>query len=460
MIRLFHVWFPGRTLLLALTEGLVSAATLLLAIHLWFGSDSDLAMRYDYSPLRIALASGVCVLCLYYYDFYERLVLGSFREVATRLGQVLGTVCIILGVIYYGYPQAELGRGPFILWICLAGTTLLLWRRGYVALTCKSVATDRAVLLGDGPLASELARELGNRPEYGIEVVGFVGPAGTEPLQPSHTPRLGDTQDITDIVNSHDVTRVIVSMADRRGRLPVKELLRLKTEGMQIQDAADLYEAVTGKAPVRSLHLSWLLFSDGFRISRWTVLYKRLASIVLSTAALALLWPVMLLVAIAIKLDSAGSAIFRQKRVGKGGRIFVLYKFRSMREDADPNRPAERDDDRVTRVGRFIRRVRIDELPQLFNILRGDMCFVGPRPFTPAAEEECAREIPFYDQRWGVTPGATGWAQIRYGYCSTLEDNIEKLAHDLFYIKNISVGLDCLILFHTAKTLLLGRGAR
>jgi sugar transferase (PEP-CTERM system associated) len=459
MIRLFHVWFPGRTLVLALTEGLVSAGTLLLAVRLWFGSDSDLAMRYDYGPVRIGLASAICVLCLYYYDFYDRLVLGSFREVATRLGQVLGTVCIILGVIYYSYPEAQLGRGPLAIWICLAGATLLLWRRAYMALTAKSVATQRAVLFGEGPLAPELAQELINRPEYGIQLVGYVG-AENGDTQPSTLRRLGDTADISQIVSEHQISNIIVSMADRRGRLPVRELLRLKTEGIDIQDAAALYEAVTGKAPVRQLHLSWLLFSDGFRISRWTLAYKRLASIALALAAIAIVWPLMALVAIAIRLDSRGPAIFRQKRVGKGGRIFVLYKFRSMCVGADPVRPAEAEDDRITRVGRFIRRVRIDELPQLFNILRGDMCFVGPRPFTPEAEEECAREIPFYDQRWSVTPGATGWAQIRYGYCSTIQDNVEKLAHDLFYVKNISVGLDCLILFHTAKILLLGRGAR
>jgi lipopolysaccharide/colanic/teichoic acid biosynthesis glycosyltransferase len=212
--------------------------------------------------------------------------------------------------------------------------------------------------------------------------------------------------------------------------------------------------------PVSHLRLSWLLFSEGFYVSPAKLLMKRFSSLVVSITCLILTLPVMGLIALAIRLNSPGPVFFRQKRIGKDGKAFLLYKFRSMYVDADPVKPALEGDARITKVGNFLRRVRLDELPQLFNILRGDMYFVGPRPFVEAAEEECVRKIPFYGQRWTISPGLTGWAQIHNGYCATLEDNIEKLGYDLFYIKNMSLGLDLLILFQTTKILLLGRGAR
>lgn len=224
-----------------------------------------------------------------------------------------------------------------------------------------------------------------------------------------------------------------------------------------------MYEKLTGKLPIESLRVSWLLFSPGFHTSRWLWLWKRMFSLTISLCLLVLFLPVMLLIAIAIRLDSPGRIIFRQSRVGKHGKIFTLYKFRSMydgADSADNHRPAEEDDDRVTRIGKILRRTRLDELPQLWNILRGDMHFVGPRPFVPNQERELVKAIPFYNQRWNVSPGATGWAQINRGYCATIEDNADKLAYDLFYIKNMSISLDLLILFKTMKTLVLGRGGR
>jgi exopolysaccharide biosynthesis polyprenyl glycosylphosphotransferase len=275
--------------------------------------------------------------------------------------------------------------------------------------------------------------------------------------------RLGDLDDLPSVVKRERVDRLIISLSDRRGALPVWPLLDLKARGVQVQDGAEAYEAITGKVHLDSLRPSWFLFSDGFAVSRSMLLYKRLASIVLSIAGLTLGAPLMALIAIAIRLDSKGPAIFRQKRVGLDGKLFTVFKFRSMVENADGGRavrPAEEQDRRVTRVGRFIRRCRLDELPQLFNILRGDMYFIGPRPFTPNLEESFTKTIPFYAQRSRIKPGATGWAQVHRGYCVSVEDNAEKLAFDLFYIRHMSIGLDCLILFQTVKILLLGRGAR
>ena len=460
MIRLFNVYFPGRTLLLAVTEGVLSVLTLLAAMCAWFGRDADLAILYDHGLLRVLFAATVCVLCMYYYDLYDSFVMRAFREVVSRVVHVLGTVCIILAVVYYAYPPAQLGRGPIIIWMGLGGVMVLAWRRLYVSLTISSQMRDRSILLGDGPLAAPLADEISGRPEFGLHLIGYVG--GQRAIQGSHSvlPCLGTLEELSDVVQREEVSCVIISMGDRRGHLPVETLLSLKTGGVQVQDAPDFYEALTGKVPVSSLRLGWLLFSPGFQISRWILMYKRVASIVLSILGLIVSFPVMILVAAAIRLDSPGPAIFKQSRIGKGGRLFTLYKFRSMQLKSDDQRPAEEDDNRITRVGQWIRRFRLDELPQLFNILRGEMHFVGPRPCIPSAEEECAQKIPYYNQRWTTRPGLTGWAQIKSGYCSTLDENIEKLAYDLFYIKHMSIGLDCLILLHTIKILLLGRGAR
>jgi lipopolysaccharide/colanic/teichoic acid biosynthesis glycosyltransferase len=249
-------------------------------------------------------------------------------------------------------------------------------------------------------------------------------------------------------------------MGDRRGKLPLEALLELKSRGVKIQDGAELYEAVTGKIPVSSVRLGWLLFSPGFRVSAPLRLYKRTLSAFFSAVGLVLALPLMILIALAIRWSSEGPIIFRQPRIGQDGKVFTLYKFRTMVAGADEQRPAEANDSRFTRIGKLLRRTRVDELPQFWNILRGDMNFIGPRPFVPNQEYECLRRIPHYRQRWVIRPGATGWAQVNHGYCVSIEDNLEKLGYDLFYIKNISIGLDLLILFKTTKILLLGRGAQ
>jgi exopolysaccharide biosynthesis polyprenyl glycosylphosphotransferase len=274
---------------------------------------------------------------------------------------------------------------------------------------------------------------------------------------------LGSIADLSEVVARLPVQRIIVAMNDRRSKLPVQELLALKTSGIMIQEGSDFYEITTGKLPIDTLRLSWLIFSPGFQVSKLMLIYKRLFSLILAGVALVVLLPLMALVALAIWIDTRGSVIFRQPRIGKDGLPFTVYKFRTMHEGADLGGdplPVQENDARITRVGQWLRRFRLDETPQLFNILLGHMYFVGPRPFVPNQELELARQIPLYTQRWTVKPGATGWAQVQRGYCASLEDNNEKLAYDLFYIKNMSIGLDLLILFKTIKIVLSGRGSR
>jgi lipopolysaccharide/colanic/teichoic acid biosynthesis glycosyltransferase len=246
------------------------------------------------------------------------------------------------------------------------------------------------------------------------------------------------------------------------GKLPTEELLHAKLSGVRVEDAATTYERITGKIMTDGIKPSWLIFSDGFCPSRGTRIVKRIFDLVLSLVGLALAAPLMLLTAVAVRLDSPGPVLYRQDRVGENGRLFTLSKFRSMRADAESGTPiwAKDRDDRVTRVGRFIRLARLDELPQLWNVLRGDMSFVGPRPERPFFVEPLAAAIPFYMERHAVKPGVTGWAQVKYRYGSSIEDATEKLRYDLYYIKHLSIVFDLTIMIDTVKVILSGKGAK
>jgi exopolysaccharide biosynthesis polyprenyl glycosylphosphotransferase len=252
-------------------------------------------------------------------------------------------------------------------------------------------------------------------------------------------------------------------MGERRGKMPVDALLSLKSSGVVVQDGTDVYEAITGKIPIESLRLGWLLFSPGFHVSQFLLLYKRIAAVIVSTIGLSLSLVLLPFVVLLIKLTSPGPLLYRQKRVGKNGVLFDCYKFRTMRADAEADSGptwAGDEDPRITPVGKFLRKSRIDEIPQLWNVLKGDMYLVGPRPERPEFVDWLNREIPHYNLRHSVRPGITGWAQIRYRYGSSVEDAKEKLRYDLFYVKNMSPGLDLLIFLETIKIILLGRGAK
>ncbi len=460
MIRLFNAYFPTRTLLLTVTEALLVTLAFVVAVVFWAGTamDADIYLLYENGFGRIGLVVGIFVLLMYYFDLYDSIVLSNRREVVTRLVGVLGCAFVALSVLYYAFPEISLVGTTLWLGVAIVGVTVPAWRKLFFVLNRSARFSERAILYGDGPLAAPLMQEIASRSELGVRVVGFVG-EHTETA--SGIPRFDDT-DLEEIVEQRGVRRVVITMGDRRGKLRVEQLLRLKTRGVYIQDGPEYYESITGKIPLDSLRLSWLLFSPGFHVRAALRLYKRLFSLLLGSLAILITSPIMLLAAIAVRLSSKGPAIFRQQRVGEHGKLFTVYKFRSMYEGSDKVKltPAEHEDPRVTRVGKWLRRTRVDELPQLFNIVKGDMAFVGPRPFVPDQEEECAAQIPYYRERWLVKPGATGWAQINRGYNATLEDNREKLAYDLFYIKNVSFGLDLFIMFSTIKILLLGRGGR
>jgi sugar transferase (PEP-CTERM system associated) len=472
MIRFLSAHFPRRTVFLALSEACLIALTFCLATIARLGkTNASLMLNYEQGFWKILILTAAFILCMYYFDLYDSTILRNNREVFTRLIQALGIVSIALACIYYVYPSLELGRGIVSIGLGIVSIILVVWRRLFLAVNAFSQLAERTVIFGDEPTASRLLRELQLRPELGLAVIGrilaigngthelhFENVAGPEVLN-----RTISDLELTEVIASQRVKRIIVALNDRRGRLPVKEFLSLKSSGTRIQDGFEFYEQVTGKIPIESLRLSFLLFSSGFHLSRFLVVYKRLASIAVSTIGLIVSLPLLPFVSIAIKLSSPGPLFYHQKRVGKNEAIFYCHKFRTMRADAEADSGptwAGDQDPRITLVGRFLRNTRLDEIPQLWNVLKGEMSFVGPRPERPEFTEWLTREIPFYSLRETVRPGITGWAQTRYKYGNSVEDAKEKLCYDLFYIKNMSPGLDALILFNTVKTILLGRGAR
>lgn len=455
MIRLFNVSLPGRTVLLALSDVFVVFAALLGALLVWARSGSAW-MPYGTSLAQIGVISLIWMPCIYYYDLYDTSVLSSISDGMTRLLQVVGTACLALAVLYALFPEVGLSHSLLITWALLAGALLGAVRWIFSAISSAGTWSEGVVLFGDGPLAQQLSKEIGARPELGLRILGSVGIDDTaEGLK-----NLGGLEDLANVVQREKARHIVLTLTDRRGFMPIDDLLRLRSRGVDIQDGVSLYEEITGKLHLETLRPSTLLFARGFRGSLLGSLVSRVIGFVVASIALLLVAPFIAIIALVIRLDSPGPVFFLQKRVGKDGKVFLLYKLRSMFwdvTDSSGSLPAEASDRRITRVGRWLRQFRLDELPQLYNIAKGDMCFIGPRPFTCEMEEDLSARIPFYSQRWTVRPGATGWAQVHSGYCVTLEDNIEKLSHDLYYIKNRSLGLDCLIFLKTVKILLLGK---
>lgn len=458
MVRLFNVYYPVRTLVLVLGEVLIICGSFLCAALIRLGPDSTTVLSEQGGLLKVLLIAGLALLCFYYVDLYDPQRVPSSGDIVFRLLVVLGVLAFFLAAVGFLFPEFLFGKGVFLVGLVILTLALLSWRWVYTWLVSRPFLREKVYILGSGPRAHHLVKSIRSHPNLGLEIVGWADKACDE----SQTrEELG--AELAALKNGRSVDRVIVAMNDARGRMPVNELLDLRMTGVAVEDAMTLIERITGKIDVYELQPSWLIFSDGFHVAAGKRLVKRVISVVISLVALSVALPIMLLIALAIRLDSDGPILFRQERVGKDGKTFRLVKFRSMCVDSDRDgvsRPAQKDDDRFTRVGRWLRRGHLDELPQLFNILKGDMYFVGPRPFVPDQEKECVANIPFYHQRWRVKPGATGWAQINRGYCATIEENAEKLGYDLYYIKNMSIGLDLLIVFHTVKTMLLGRGSR
>jgi sugar transferase (PEP-CTERM system associated) len=457
LIRLFNVYIPVRTLVLLIGEALIVWTSFLLGAVYELREDSYLVLNYEGGYLKIFGVTVLVLLCSHWLDLYDTARLNTKGELYFRLLMVPGVLAFILAGVAYVRPDYLLGSGSSAVGLLILTVALFGWRLGFTWLVQLPILVERVYVLGTGERAQRVVLGLRQNPEIGVEIASWTGKMEGAVTRESVAAHL------MEVVHKQKVHRVIVAMPDRRGNIPMTELLQLRMEGVQIEEATSWLEKISGKIEVEDLLPSWLVFGQGFRRSAAFRLVRRAVSVVISLIGLILALPLFPLIMLAIRLDSKGPVFYTQTRVGKAGRIFKVVKFRTMRQDAEAkNGPqwAGNGDPRVTRVGKFLRSSRLDEIPQLWCVLKGDMAFVGPRPERPEMIELFSKDIPYYGVRHMVRPGLTGWAQVKYKYGSTVEDMREKLQYDLFYIKNASIGLDLLIMFLTVKTVLLRRGAQ
>lgn len=455
----------SRTALLVLSDVVLIVLGLLLATLIRF-LYWDAAWAYLSAPgviLRIVLVVVVCELALYYYDLYDVQVVRDRSELLGRLLQALGTACLGLAVFYFADPDHSLGRGIVVMTAPLVFLLLLTWRLTTDHLGLFLPPPRRVLVIGTGPTGISLVREIIRRPELNLSVVGFLDERGENIGKSLVNPRIiGGVAELDEVATREKVDLVVLSLAERRGNMPVRQLLDLKFAGIGVEDAHSVWEQISGRIPIEHLSPSWLILSDGFRKPRILMAVKRTIDFLAALVGLVLFMPIMMITAVAIWIETGSPILFRQERTGMRGRPFQMLKFRSMAQDAEKNGPrwASDGDLRITRVGNFIRKFRFDEFPQFINVLRGDMSLVGPRPERPVFCEILEREISLFAQRHSTRPGITGWAQVKYRYGASVEEAKTKLEYDLFYIKHKSILMDLAILFETAKVLLTRRGAK
>jgi sugar transferase (PEP-CTERM system associated) len=455
-----------RSIVLAAGETVLLVTAVALSSYIHLGATAWNALTVPSGILRVLLIVFVCQLCLHYSDLYDLGSIADTRDLVIRLLRAIGATSLILGFAYLMFPSWIIERGVFLLSAALAISLVVAWRYVFEVLARRVAPRERLLLVGTGPGAVTLARELFQRRlELGVDIVGFVDPDPARIGAPVINPGvIGTIDDIPYLVTKYDVDRVVVSLSDQRGKLPMGRLLDVRMQtGVLFDHLASVYEEYTGKIAVENLRPSWLVFSTGFRKTWLLIAAKRTFDVMAATVGLVLASPLMLAITIVMKFTSRDPILYHQERVGLNGRIFTVHKVRTMRQDAEAGTGpvwSQSGDSRVTPLGRILRKTRLDELPQLWNVLRGDMSLVGPRPERPSFVEQLTASIPFYGQRHVIKPGLTGWAQVRYTYGASVEDAIEKLQYDLYYIKNMSMVFDLVIALETIKTVVLRRGAR
>ena len=464
MLRIFKQYYPVRNALFVVGEGIFIFLSVLIASWLLMGNEFILTDRL--LILKTMLIVSVCQLCLYYNDLYDLNVTDTYQELFIRLLQALGASAILLAGVYFFFPECIIGRGIFIVSIGFVVVFIVVWRIAYTHILNRGLFNKRIILLGSGTLAGNILSEIKENRDCGYEVARIVtnGTPDDVCLPDAPADVCTDGYDaLCKNVKAMNIDKIVVAIEERRKGFPIQQLLQCRVDGIEVIEGTSFYEMLTGKLIVEKINPSWLIFSDGFRKSWSRKILKRTGDLLLSVVMLFLLSPLLAVTALLIKLDSKGPVFFSQERVGENRKPYMVHKFRSMVQDAEQKSGpvwAQTNDVRVTRVGKFIRKWRIDEFPQLFNVIKGEMSFVGPRPEREFFVKELQAAIPYYGERFSVKPGVTGWAQVSYPYGASVEDAKEKLNYDLFYIKNMSIFMDLMVIMRTVKTVLFGEGAR
>jgi sugar transferase (PEP-CTERM system associated) len=464
MLKIFKQYYPIRNIFFIVGESFFIILSILIAA--WVISGFSFAFFSKIYLAKALLVSLILQTCLYYNDLYEFKVSKTLKELGLRLIEAIGAAAILLALFFFLFPEAVMADGVLGISAIILLGVVISWRYIYMLALDWGVFNQRIIIMGSGELAQGIVKEIQGCKDCGYTISLIMYEEGDqnvwvdfETLAPIRTA----SKDLNEKAKAVGVKKVVVALGEKRGRMPIRELLQCRLDGLEVIDGNTFVEMLTGKLIVRNLNPGWLIFSDGFQKSPIQEIIKRVADIVFSLVLLVLLLPLMAVAAVLIKLDSKGPILFSQQRAGRGRHLYQILKFRSMVQDAErATGPvwAGEADARITRVGKIIRRLRIDELPQIWNVLKGDMSLVGPRPEREVFIKELVKQVPYYDARLTVKPGLTGWAQINYRYGASIEDAVEKLNYDLFYIKNMSFLMDVLIILRTVKIVLFGSGAR
>ena len=464
MIRIFKHDYPLKNIFLMISEGVSIWVSIYISSSLIFNLHPE---RSENLFFKIILITSVCQVCLYYNELYNMQIGLKFKELGIRILQSLGVSSILLGILYVLLPGLMLETKVFALSVLFAVVFIISWRLVYAVISNLRIFKKNIILLGSSPLAEQILDLIYSKSDYGYAVPLYI-PEDRSDTRAIHE-KYPDIQiaqglkTLMDIIRKEKIKKIVVSLKEKRKNFPLRELLDCRVKGIEIVDGNSFYETLSGKISVENINPGWLIFSEGFQKSFIKSKLKRLSDIVISTAMIVLLSPVIGILALAIKLESGGPIFFTQDRVGERKKNFKIIKFRSMVDNAEKiSGPvwADENDPRVTRIGRYLRKFRLDEIPQLWNVCKGEMSFVGPRPERECFVGELERIIPYYSERFSVKPGLTGWAQVKYGYGANIEDAIEKLNYDLFYIKNMTLFMDLMIIIRTVRIVLFGKGGR
>ena len=462
MIRLFNQHFPVCKILFFAGECVFIALAVILSL-ISHGEFNSYASHPLILIIKIIFIMTVYQVSLFFSDFYSSGLSWSYKKLTYRLIISLILAFFIIGAIYVLSAETLFNTTILTTVLVFALSFLLPWRLFYSWFINADKYKKKVLILGSGKLARDIASEIIREKELSLHVKGFIADdpklQGISIINPKV---IGNIKTLSKIVDEEEIDKIIVAMEERRGNIPLNDLLRYKSYGIKIEDGVNFYEQITNKLLVEYINPSNLIFCDGFKLSHITLLLKRTYDTVLSFIGLIITSPLFLIISLLIKLESKGPVFFKQERVGRNEKSFNIYKFRSMQSDAEKKTGpimSFKDDNRVTRIGRILRKTRLDEIPQLLNVLKGDMSFVGTRPERPVFVDKFKKHIPYYTQRFSLRPGITGWAQIRCPYASTIEQTTDKLRYELYYLKNFSLLFDLSIILRTIKVVLFARGS-